>query len=147
MNFDLSDEQLMLQDSVARSLADRCSFEQRQEHLAEATGYSASLWSQYAELGLLGLPFAEADGGFGAGPVDTLIVMQALGRVLAPEPYLATVVLAGGVLRDAASTAQRAAHIPSIAAGRLTLALAHSESRSRFDLARVETGARRDGTG
>jgi alkylation response protein AidB-like acyl-CoA dehydrogenase len=109
MNFDLSEEQLMLQDSVARLLADRCSFEQRHAYLAEAGGYSESLWSQYAELGLLGLPFAEADGGFGGGPVDTLIVMQSLGRVLALEPFLATVILAGGVLRDAASTA-RGAH-------------------------------------
>ena len=147
MNFDLSEEQLMLQDSVARLLADRCSFEQRQAHRAEAAGYSAALWSQYAALGLLGLPFAEADGGFGGGPVDTLIVMQSLGRVLALEPYLATVVLAGGVLRGAASTAQRAANIPAIAAGELTMALAHSETRARFDLARVETTARRDGAG
>ena len=147
MNFDLSDEQRMLQDSVARLLADRCGFEQRNAYLAEATGYSAELWSQYAELGLLGLPFAEDDGGLGGGPVDTLIVMQALGRVLALEPYLATVVLAGGVLRGAASSAQRATHIPAIAAGERTLALAHSEGRARFDLARVETTARRDGTG
>jgi pimeloyl-CoA dehydrogenase small subunit len=147
MNFDLSEEQLMLQDSVARLLADRCSFEQRHAYLAEAGGYSESLWSQYAELGLLGLPFAEADGGFGGGPVDTLIVMQSLGRVLALEPFLATVILAGGVLRDAASTAQRAAHIPSIAAGKLIMALAHSETQARFDLARVETTARREGAG
>jgi pimeloyl-CoA dehydrogenase small subunit len=145
MDFDLSDEQRMLQDSVRRLVADRCGFEQRNAYLADAKGYSAALWSQYAELGLLGLPFAEADGGFGGGPVDTLIVMQSLGRVLALEPYLATVVLAGRVLRDAASQVQRASHIPSIASGELIMALAHSEPLARYDLARVETTACRDG--
>jgi len=125
-------------------IADQYQFEQRKKYQAEPDGWSRALWQQYAELGLLGLPFAEADGGFGAGPVDTLIVMQALGRVLAPEPFLATVVLAGGVLRDAASAAQRAAHIPSIVAGELIMALAHSEAPARFDLARVETTARRE---
>ena len=79
-------------------------------------------------MGLLGLPFAEADGGLGGGPVDTLIVMQALGRALALEPYLACVVLAGGLLREAGSAAQRAALVPAIAGGELTLAFAHSRN-------------------
>jgi pimeloyl-CoA dehydrogenase small subunit len=147
VDFDLSDEQRMLQDSVARLLADRCDFEQRQKYLAEPRGYSHELWSQYAEIGLLGLPFSEEDGGFGGGPVDTLIVMQSLGRALALEPYLATVVLAGGLLRDAGSPAQRASHLPGIAGGALTMAFAHSEPQARFALAHVETTARADGTG
>ena len=147
MDFDLSDEQRMLQDSVTRLLAEQCTFEQRQAHLAEPHGYSRALWSQIAELGLLGLPFALADGGFGGGPVDTLIVMAALGRSLAPEPYLASVVLGGGLLRDAGSSAQRAASLPAVAAGTLTLALAHAEAHARFELAHVETTAREDGGG
>ncbi len=137
----------MLQDSVARLLAERCGFEQRKASLAETKGYSAALWSQYAEMGLLGLPFSDEDGGFGGGPVDTLIVMQNLGRALALEPYLATVVLAGGLLRDAGSPQQRAAHLPDVAQGRRTLALAHSETPARFDLAHLETTARPDGNG
>jgi pimeloyl-CoA dehydrogenase small subunit len=147
MDFDLSDEQRMLQDSVQRLLAERCSFEQRQAQLGEPGGYSRALWMQFAELGLLGLPFSEADGGFGGGAVDTFIVMEALGRTLCPAPYFATVVLCGGVLRAAASPAQRAALVPAIAAGELTLAFAHSETQARYDLADVRTTARRQGEG
>src|SRR5688500_19907707 len=113
----------MLQDSVQRLLAEQCSFEQRQAMLAQPADAGA-LWRQFAELGLLGLPFTEADGGFGGGPVDTLIVMQALGRALAPVPYLSTVVLCGALLRAAASPAQRAALVPAIAASELQLAFA-----------------------
>lgn len=147
MDFDLSDEQRMLQDSVQRLLAEHCSFEQRQALLAGPADAGATLWRQFAELGLLGLPFAEADGGFGGGHVDTLIVMQALGRALAPVPYLATVVLCGALLRSAASPAQRAALVPAIAGGELILAFAHSESQARYDLADVRTTARREGSG
>lgn len=146
MDFDLSDEQRMLQDSVQRLLAEQCSFEQRQAVLAQ-TDPGAALWRQFAELGLLGLPFSEADGGFGGGPVDTLIVMQALGRALAPVPYLATVVLCGALLRAAASSAQRAELVPAIAAGELKLAFAHSEAQARYDLADVRTIARRQDNG
>ncbi|MEO8804491.1 MAG: acyl-CoA dehydrogenase family protein [Burkholderiaceae bacterium] len=147
MDFDLSDEQRMLQDSVARLIADGYGFEQRKAYLAEPVGHSRAMWAQYAEMGLLGLPFAEADGGFGGGPVDTLIVMQSLGQALALEPYLATVVLCGGLLRDAGSPRQRADHLPSIAAGERMLAFAHSEADARFDLACVATTARPDGAG
>ena len=97
MDFDLSDEQRMLQDSVTRLLAKRCTFEQRKKNLAQAPGYSAALWSQFAEMGLLGLAFSEEDGGFGGGPVDTLIVMQAMGRALAPAPYLPSAVVGAGI--------------------------------------------------
>jgi pimeloyl-CoA dehydrogenase small subunit len=142
MNFDLSEEQRMLQDSVQRLLADQCSFEQRQALLREGGDGGAALWRQFAELGLLGLPFAEADGGLGGGPVDTLLVMQAIGRSLAPVPYLATAVLCGGLLRWVASPEQRARWVPEIAAGELTLAFAHSESQARFDLGDVRTTAR-----
>ena len=147
MDFDLSDEQRMLQDSATRLLAGQCTFDQRHAHLAEAHGYSRALWSQFADMGLLGLTFAEADGGFGGGPVDTLIVMAAIGRSLAPEPYLASVVLGGGLLRDAGSAAQRQASLPGVAAGTLTLAFAHAETHARFDLAHVETTARKEGSG
>ena len=147
MDFDLSDEQRMLQDSVTRLITDGYGFEQRKAYLAEPAGFSRAMWAQYAEMGLLGLPFAEADGGFGGGPVDTLIVMQSLGQALALEPYLATVVLCGGLLRDAGSPQQRAAHLAAIAAGERTLAFAHSEADARFDLACVATTARPDGAG
>src|SRR5690349_17617368 len=126
MDFDLSEEQRLLQDSVGRLLADHYGFEQRRSHAGAPEGWSRALWAQYAELGLLGLPFAEAEGGFGGGPVETMIVMEAFGRALVLEPYLATVILAGGLLRHAGTEEQRRALVPEIAAGRLTLALAHA---------------------
>jgi pimeloyl-CoA dehydrogenase small subunit len=147
MDFDLSDEQRMLQDSVQRLLAERCGFEQRLAHRAEPKGYSGALWNHYAEMGLLALPFAQADGGLGGGPVDILLVMQAMGRALALEPYLATVVLAGGLLREAASEAQRRALVPAIAAGEMTLAFAHAEAQSRYALADITTTAREHAEG
>jgi pimeloyl-CoA dehydrogenase small subunit len=147
MDFELSEEQRLLQQSVERLLASRYGFEQRNAYMKEAGGFSRTMWKQYADLGLLALPFSEAEGGVGGGPVDIMIVMEAMGRALVLEPYLATVVLAGGALRHAASKEQRAALIPKIAAGGLILALAHSERQSRYDLADVATSAKRDGAG
>ena len=147
MDFDLSDEQRLLRDSVERLIADRYDFETRMRYAREPEGFSRALWEQYAELGLLGLPFTEEDGGFGGGAVETMIVMEALGRGLALEPYLATVVLGGGLLRHGASEEQRAELVPQIAAGELTLAFAHTERQSRYDLADVTTTAKRDGDG
>ena len=145
MNFDLNEEQRMLKDAVDRLVADRYGFEQRNRYLGETDGWSRELWASYAELGLLGLPFSEADGGFAGGPAETLIVMEAAGRGLLLEPYLATVVLAGGLLTAAASPAQRADILPAVIAGERLLAFAHSEAQSRFDLADVATSARREG--
>ncbi|MDR3420049.1 MAG: acyl-CoA dehydrogenase family protein [Xanthobacteraceae bacterium] len=145
MDFALSDEQRLLRDSVERLFADRYAFEARRHYAQEPGGYSHDLWALYAELGLLGLPFAEEHGGSAGGPVETMIVMEAIGKALALEPYLATVVLAGGLLRLGGSEKLRAELIPRIAAGDLTLAFAHAERQSRYDLADVATSARRDG--
>jgi pimeloyl-CoA dehydrogenase small subunit len=147
MDFDLTDEQRLLKDSVDRLIADRYDFEARKKYAREPDGFSAEAWAQYAELGLLGLPFTEAQGGFGGGPVETMLVMEAFGRGLILEPYLATVVLGGGLLRRAASEVQQAALIPGIVDGTLKLAFAHVERHSRYDLADVATTATRDGDG
>jgi pimeloyl-CoA dehydrogenase small subunit len=147
MDFELSEEQRLLQESVGRLLSDRYGFEQRTAYMKEPGGFSRALWKQYADLGILALPFAEEDGGIGGGPVDIMIVMEAMGRALVLEPYLATVVLAGGVLRHAGSKVLRAGLIPKIADGSLVLALAHSERQSRYDLADVATSAKKDGAG
>jgi len=141
MDFDLSDEQRLLKDSVTRLIADAYDFEQRKAYAKEPLGYSAARWAQYAELGLLGLPFAEGEGGIGGTPVETMIVMEAFGRGLVLEPYLATVVLGGGLLRFAGSTAQRQEMIPAIAGGTLRLAFAHGERQARYDLADVAVTA------
>jgi pimeloyl-CoA dehydrogenase small subunit len=145
MDFDLSEEQTLLKASVERLMADHYGFERRKAHGAAPEGWSRAMWRRLAELGLLGLPFAEAEGGFGGGRIETMIVMEAMGKALALEPYLATVVLAGGCLRHAGSAAQLARLVPAIAAGDTVLAFAHSERQARWDLADVATRARRDG--
>src|ERR1700746_3578647 len=99
MDFSFTDEQRLLKDSVERLLADRYSFEARQRFMKEPAGWSHELWHRYAELGLLGLPFEEKHGGVGGGPVDTMIVMEAFGRALAPRPCFATGALGGASLR------------------------------------------------
>lgn len=145
MDFDLNEEQRLIKDSVERLLADRYDFEQRKAHGASERGWSADMWAQYAELGLLAMPFSADDGGMDQGPVGTMIVMEAFGRALALEPYLATVVLGGGFLRNGANAAQKADLIPQIVDGSLTLAFAQTERHSRYDLADVTTTARKDG--
>src|SRR6266550_5493097 len=134
MDFDYTEEQRLLRDSVDRLLADRYAFDKRKAYLAEAEGWSCALWSQYAELGLLGLPFAESHGGFGVGPIEVMLVMEAFGRVLALEPYLATIVLGGTALRLAGSEAQKSAILPQIAEGDMILTFAHGERQARYDL-------------
>ena len=140
MDFDFTDEQRLLKESVERLLADRYGFDKRRTYLAD--GWSQALWGQYAELGLLGLPFAEEHGGFGGGAIDIMLIMEAFGRVLALEPYLASVVLSGTALRLAGSDAQQAALVPQIADGSLRLAFAHCERQARYDLPDVATTAK-----
>src|SRR6202162_6073521 len=147
MDFELTDEQRLLRESIERLMADRYDFAARKRSSQEAGGCSAEMWRQYAELGLLALPFAESDGGIGGGAVETMIVMEEFGRALALEPYLATVVLGGGFLRHGGSAEQCADLIPQIADGSLTVAFAHTERQSRYDLYDIETRAVRDGAG
>ena len=122
-------------------------FESRKKYGKEKGGWSKSVWNKLAEQGLLGLPFSEDDGGFGAGAVETMIVMEALGKALLLEPYLATVVLGGGFLRRGGSAAQKEAYIPGIIDGSKTLAFAQLEKNSRYDLADVSTSAKKKGEG
>ena len=147
MDFDLNDEQRLLKDSVDRLVADRYGFESRKGFMAEPEGWSRQNWAQLAELGLLAVPFAEEHGGIGGGPVETMLVMEAFGRGLVVEPYLATVVLGGGLVRHAGSEDQKAALLPGIAAGETTLAFAQVERGSRYDVHDVQTKATREGEG
>jgi pimeloyl-CoA dehydrogenase small subunit len=147
MDFALTEEQELLRHSVQRLFADHYAFEARKRYGQEPSGYSRAQWARYAELGLLGLPFAEEHGGSAGGPVETMIVMEEVGRALALEPYLATVVLAGGLLRLGGSKALCADLVPKIAGGDLTLAFAHAERQSRYDIADVAATARHEGAG
>jgi len=147
MDFELSPEQELLRDNVARLMKDRYGFEARKTYSASLQGWSDALWRTYAEMGLLGAPFAEADGGFGGGAVETMIVMEEFGKAVALEPYLQTVVLCGALLKHGASAKQRADLIGAIAAGDLRLSFAHAERQSGYDLNDVALGAVKEGGG
>ena len=147
MDFQPSDDQRLLTESVSRLLADTYSFAQRKTYLAQPDGWSREMWGKFAELGLLGLPFGEEYGGFGGGPQEVMLVMQAFGRVLVLEPFLSTVVLAGTAVRTAGTAEQKRAILPAIAEGTLKLAFAHSERQARYDLTDVVTTAKRSGSG
>jgi pimeloyl-CoA dehydrogenase small subunit len=145
MDFNLSDDQRMFKEGLERLLRDKYDFDQRKVILTSPDGWSRDMWRQFAELGLLALPFSEADGGLNGGPVELMLVMEAFGRQLVVEPYLASVILAGGCLRCGANAEQRAAWLPAMISGDRVLALAHTERGARFELAHVATRARREG--
>jgi pimeloyl-CoA dehydrogenase small subunit len=148
MDFDLSEEQQLLKDSVDRMTASRyAELKTRAEFMKSKTGYSTALWKEFAELGLLAIPFEEGHGGMGQGAVETMLVAEAFGKALVLEPYFPTVILAGSALRLGASEAMKGKVIPSIVDGSLTLAFAHQEAEARFDLANVTTTAKADGKG
>lgn len=145
MNFELSEEQSLLASSVERFVADQYSLERRRALAAAEPGFSAEHWRLFAELGWLALPFAEDDGGIGGSRIDVMVLMQGLGRGLVLEPYIGTIVLAGGVIRRAASKAQRQALLPPLIDGSARYALAHDEPQARHVRSDVTTTARRDG--
>ena len=147
MDFEPSDDQRLLLESVSRMLADNYSFAQRKTYIAAPEGWSTAIWSQFAELGLLGLPFPEQYGGYGGGAQEVMLVMQAFGRVLVVEPYFPTVILGGTAIMAAGTDAQKQAILPAIAEGSLKLAFAHGERQARYDLTDVVTTAKKDGDG
>jgi len=147
MDFNYTDEQNALRDTLSRFIAKDYPFEARRALAKSADGFSRDHWKQFADLGLLALPFPEDFGGMNGNAVDTMLVMEAFGRGLVLEPYLATVVVAGHLIRDAGSAAQKEALLPSIASGELMLALAHYERGARYEVSRVDTAAKADGGG
>ena len=145
MNFDITEEQQLVKDSVTRFVQDNYELETRIAISGKNPGYSEDHWKTFAELGWLGLPFSEADGGFGGSAIDTLLMFEEFGKGIVLEPYLASVVLGGGALRHGGSNTQKTELIGKLAAGEIKLALAYAELQSRFDLHDVTTSARADG--
>lgn len=145
MDFSLTEEQQMLQDSVERFLEKNYSFELRRSMVNERQAMSEEVWKGFAALGLLGVPFPEEYGGFGGGGIETMLVMEALGRHLVMEPYLSTVVMVGGLVDMGAADWQKKILLPGIVGGSMLLSFAHYERESRFDLGRVGTTAKADG--
>ena len=147
MNFDYNEEQQLLADSVRRFLAKDYDFETRRKIVASAEGWSPAVWTQFAEMGLTGLPFSPDYGGFGGGAVDLMGVMEAAGDALLVEPYLATVGLGAQFVARAGSDAQKKAILPAIVEGKLRMAFAHTEKGARYNLAKVGAKAAKAGGG
>src|SRR5690606_4654326 len=128
MDFSFSDEQKLLQDSVARFVQNDYPFDARQKTIRQEPGFSTEHWRTFAELGWLGVPFAEADGGFGGGPIETMVLMEEFGKGLVVEPFLPTVLLAGRAISLGADgdhgAAQKAQWLAGIIEGRTQGALA-----------------------
>ncbi len=147
MNFELSEEQTLLSETIKRFVATHYTFEARAKIIASPSGHSEDVWAAIAEMGLLGLPFAEAHGGFGGTTVDVMLVMEAIGEGLLVEPYLATVGLGGRFVARAGTAAQQDRILPALIQGKHRLAFAHTEAGARYDLRRVGLRARRVGDG
>lgn len=145
MDFSLTEEQSMLQDSVAKFIDNDYDFEKRQAIAESDKGYSEEFWQMFADLGWTSVPFSEEDGGFGGGPLEIMLMMEQFGRGLVVEPYLANIVLAGGVLRRLATTGQKEQWLNSIIDGSKQTAFAFTEAQARYSLSDVLTTAKADG--
>jgi alkylation response protein AidB-like acyl-CoA dehydrogenase len=147
MDLTFSDEQRLLRESVDRFIAETYDADHRRRVANDPLGFSPEIWKQFAALGWLALPIEEGCGGLGGGAVDVSILMEAFGRGLVTEPYLATVVIGATLISEWGSQQQKQAMLPRVAAGSLLLAFAHSERAARFDLAEVQTVAEKTAAG
>ena len=146
MDFNFSEDQTMLRDSVARYLQNTYDFETRQKAIKSEAGWRPEVWKAFAEeLGILGAPFSEEHGGFGGGAIENMIVMEEIGKALVVEPYLSTVVIGGGFLKHS-GYAGASDLIGSIIAGETIIAFAYAEPQGRYDLADIKTTAKKDGS-
>jgi alkylation response protein AidB-like acyl-CoA dehydrogenase len=145
MNFEHTDDRRMLADSLNRFIAEQYAFEKRDRITKSAQGFSTEIWQQFAELGVIGALFSEADGGFGGGGFDIAVVFEALGRGLVVEPLLGAVMV-GEAIATAGSDAQQAV-LADLIGGSVIAALAHDEPGAHYELAQVQTRAERAGGG
>ncbi len=146
MDFNFTEEQTMIRDSLARLIKDQYDFDTRRKVVASKEGWRPKMWAQFAELGLLAAPFSEEDGGLGGGPIDAMVVMEEFGKGLVVEPFLQSVVLGGGFLKRG-SEAQKTEHLHPMIAGERVFAFAYAEPKGRYNLADLETTAKKDGAG
>ena len=145
MDFSLSEEQQLLKDSITQFVDKDYLFDVRQKNIKSELGYSSDFWKTFADLGWLGMPFSEADGGYDGGPIDLMVIMESLGRGLVVEPYIPNVVLAGGLISRLGNEEQKTNFLPKIISGEIQMSLAFAEPQSRFNLSDVITTAKKDG--
>lgn len=146
MDFNFTEEQTMIRDSLAKLIKDKYDFDTRRKVVASKEGWRPEMWAQFAELGLMAAPFSEDDGGLGGGPIDAMVVMEEFGKGLVVEPFLQTVVIGGGFLKRG-SKAQKEEHLAAIIGGEAVFAFAYAEPKGRYNLADLETTAKKDGAG
>jgi alkylation response protein AidB-like acyl-CoA dehydrogenase len=147
VDFNYSDEQTALRETLQRFIGREYDFERRRELAQSALGYSSDAWARFAEFGLLSLPFPEEFGGFGGNAVDVMLVMELIGRGLLLEPFLSTVVMCGGLIRDAGSQPIKRSLLPRIGSGEIKLALACYEASGRYNLSQATCAALPSGGG
>jgi alkylation response protein AidB-like acyl-CoA dehydrogenase len=148
MNFSLSDEQRMLDDTLTRLIRERLDAGSRRALINEAGTEPSVLWQTFGELGLLAMPFAEEAGGLGGDGTDLLLIMQALGRGLVPEPYVDGLLLPGSLLARLGTAAQHERWLAPLLEGQHQLAFAWHEPGNRYDVSQADdTVARRNGDG
>ncbi len=146
MDFSFSEEQTLLRNSVERFVQDKYDFDTRQKIVSSDEGWSRANWQQMGELGLLAAPFSEEQGGLGGGPIDVMLIMEEFGKGLVVEPFIPTIVQAGGFLRRG-TPAQIEEHVPGIVSGETVWAFAYAEPQGRYNLADIVTTAKKDGEG
>ncbi len=147
MEFNDTEIQALLRDTADRLIRDKYEFETRKKYLASAEGYSAALWKEYGELGLLGIDASEDHGGSGGDFSDLAVVLEAFGRGLAVEPFLSSIILSAAALRTSGDKAAQDEFLPKLATGEMKMALAYGEPGSRYSLTHCETTAKADGDG
>ena len=145
MDFSFTEEQTLLEESVSKYIQNDYDFDTRQKLVKSELGFSAENWKQFAELGWFGVTFAEEDGGFGGGAIESMLMAEQFGKGLFVEPYLATVVLAGGAIKNGGSQAQKNKYLAGIIDGSTQAALAYAEPQGRFNLADLTTTASKEG--
>ena len=145
MNFELSEEQKMIQQSVERFVQENYDLPTRVKLSGDGVGFSKEYWNSMAELGWLGLPFSEDDGGFGGNQIDVIVIMEQFGRGLVLEPYLSSVVMAGGAIKRGGSDKLKQEFLSSLIEGSKQLSFGYAELQSRFDLDDVATTAKKEG--
>jgi pimeloyl-CoA dehydrogenase small subunit len=147
MDFSFSEEQTLLRNSVSKFLADNYDFETFKKISRSDAGWKPENWKQFAELGLLAAPLPEAYGGFGGGPVDTMIIMEEFGKALVVEPFVQTVIVGGGFVNHGGTETQKQEWLAKIAAGETVIAFAFAEPKGRYNFADLTTTAKKQGSG
>ena len=145
MDFTFNEEQSLIQDQVDQFVQKEYDWETRQSLSNSELGFGEDNWKKFAELGWLGISVSEDSGGFGGSAIESMLIMEAFGKGLVVEPFLETVIMAGGLIDDHGSDQQKSSFLQPAIAGEMHLALAYAEPQSRFNLSDVVTEAKADG--